>query len=118
MPGYLSSVTPMIPAGTSLAAALEFYTKHLGFAIVWQNGGMAGITRDSIGFNLIENDNRVWAENASFSIGVSDLDALYAEYRNIPARVGLLEMKAWGRREFHLFEPAGVCYQFYEQKPA
>jgi catechol 2,3-dioxygenase-like lactoylglutathione lyase family enzyme len=117
MKGHLSSVTPMIPAGTSLAAAIEFYTAHLGFSIVWQNGSMAGIKRDGIAFNLLENDNRAWVENSSFSVGVSNLDALHDEYRNVPARVGPLEMKAWGRREFHLIEPAGVCFQFYEQKP-
>jgi len=52
-------------------------------------------------------------ENASFSIGVSNLDALYEEYRGIPARVGPLEMKSWGRREFHMIVPSGVCFQFY-----
>jgi hypothetical protein len=36
---------------------------------------MAGIGRDEVCFNLVENDNQQWAENASFSIGVSDLDA-------------------------------------------
>ena len=118
MSARLSSVTPLIPAGGSLAVALEFYTKHLGFSIIWQHGTMAGIERDGIGFNLIENDNRTWAENSSFSIGVSNLDALYEEYRSVPARVGPLEMKAWGRREFHLIEPAGVCFQFYERKPS
>ena len=73
----------------------------------------AGIARDAISFNLVENNNREWADNASFSIGVSDLDALYAEYRGLPARVGPLEKKAWGRREFHMILPSGVCLQFY-----
>jgi hypothetical protein len=76
---------------------------------------MAGIERDRIDFNLVENDNREWAENASFSIGVSGLDALYEEYRDIPAKVGPLEMKFWGRREFHMIVPSGVCLQFYQQ---
>jgi hypothetical protein len=77
---------------------------------------MAGIARDEVSFNLVENDNREWAANASFSIGVSDLDALYEEYRNIAARVGPLEMKAWGRREFHMIVPSGACLQFYGRK--
>ncbi len=55
----------------------------MGFSIVWQGGAMAGIARDDIAFNLVENDNRAWADNASFSIGVSDLEALYQEYRDI-----------------------------------
>ena len=76
---------------------------------------MAGIGRDFISFNLVENDNREWADNASFSIGVSDLEALYLEYRDIPAKVGPLETKPWGRREFHLIVPSGICFQFYQQ---
>jgi hypothetical protein len=113
-PSDLLSVTPMIPTGGSLADALKFYKEQMGFAVVWEAGAMAGIRRGSVCFNLVENDNRQWIENSSFSIGVSDLDALYEEYRGIPARVGPLEVKAWGRREFHMIVPSGVCLQFYE----
>ena len=112
------AVTPLIPAGGSMAAAVDFYTKQMGFSIVWQGGNMAGIARDDIEFNLVENDNRAWADNASFSIGVSDLEALYQEYRYIAAKVGALETKAWGRREFHLIAPSGVCFQFYQREAA
>jgi hypothetical protein len=103
----------MIPTGGSLANAFSFFTEHLGFSVTWQAASGAGIARDAISFNLVENSNRQWADNASFSIGVSDLDALYAEYRGLPARVGPLEKKAWGRREFHMILPSGVCLQFY-----
>jgi catechol 2,3-dioxygenase-like lactoylglutathione lyase family enzyme len=111
----LRSVTAMIPTGGDLEEALDFYVRHMGFSIVWRNGGMAGIRRDGIAFNLVENSNREWADNASFSLGVSDLDALYQEYRDIPANVGPLEMKFWGRREFHMIVPSGVCLQFFEE---
>lgn len=79
---------------------------------------MAGIERDGVTFNLVENSNRVWAENTSFSIGVSDLEALYEEYRIISAKVGALETKSWGRREFHLIAPPGVGFQFYQRDAA
>jgi hypothetical protein len=110
----LRSVVPLIPSGGTLTDAITFFTSRLGFTLVWQSGGMAGITRDGVAFNLVDNDNRDWAENSSFSIGVSDLEALYEEYRLVPARIGPLEMKAWGRREFHMIVPSGVCLQFYE----
>jgi catechol 2,3-dioxygenase-like lactoylglutathione lyase family enzyme len=118
MKASLRSITPLIPSGGSLADALAFYTEHMGFSIVWQGGSMAGIERDDIAFNLVENDNREWADNTSFSIGVSDLEALYEEYRHIPVKVGPLEMKFWGRREFHMIIPSGVCLQFYQQEEA
>jgi hypothetical protein len=114
----LRSVVPLIPSGASLADAIVFFTSRLGFTVVWQSEGMAGLRRDGIGFNLVQNDNRDWAENSSFSIGVSDLEALYEEYRQIPAKVGPLEMKSWGRREFHMIVPSGVCLQFYENEIA
>jgi catechol 2,3-dioxygenase-like lactoylglutathione lyase family enzyme len=111
----LRSVTPLIPTGGSLADALEFYTRHMGFEVVWQSETMAGIRRDGVAFNLVVNDDRRWADNASFSVGVSGLDRLYEEWRRNPAKVGPLEMKSWGRREFHMIVPSGVCLQFYEE---
>ena len=118
MKATLRSVVPLIPSGGSLAEALTLFTRHLGFTIVWQDGGMAGVRREGVAFHLVENDNRTWAENASFRIGVSDLDALYEEYRRVPARVGPLEVKPWGRREFHMILPSSVCLQFFEQDVA
>ena len=108
------SVTPLVPAGRSLADALRFYTEELGFATSWQDGAMAGVRRGGVAFNLVQNSNAAWAENSSASIGVDDLDALYSEYQQTTARVGALEMKAWGRREFHMILPSGVCLQFYQ----
>jgi hypothetical protein len=108
------SITPLIPTGGSLTDGLRFYKEQMRFCELWRAGGMAGIGRDDVHFSLVENDNREWATNASFSIGVSDLDALYEEYRGIAAQVGPLETKSWGRREFHMIVPSGVCLQFYE----
>ncbi len=113
----LHSITPLIPAGGDLAKALAFYTEHMGFSVIWQGGNMAGIKRDDISFNLVKNDNREWIENTSFSIGVSDLEALYQEYRYIPAKVGAIEIKSWGRREFHIIAH-GVAFQFYQREAA
>jgi hypothetical protein len=110
----LRAVTPLLPAGPSLLAGLRFFTEQLGFTIAWQGGEMAGVRRGSVAFNLVQNSNRGWAENASASIGVDDLDAMYREYQGVAANVGPLEMKSWGRREFHMVLPSGVCLQFYE----
>jgi hypothetical protein len=111
------AITPLIPTGVRLAESVAFYTDQLGFAVIWQSDSMAGVRRGSVEFNLVENSDRAWADNASFSIGVDDLDALYEEYRAVAARVGPLEVKGWGRREFHMIVPSGVCLQFY-QRPA
>ena len=112
----LRSVTPMIPSGPDLPEALRFFAEHLGFSTLWQGGDMGGVQRDGVAFNLVQSEHRAWADNASFSIAVSDLDSLYAEYSGIPATVGPLEVKPWGRREFHMIIPSGVCLQFYQQE--
>lgn len=114
MTARLNSITPLIPAGASLDEALTFYTEAMGFTCTWRSDNMAGIERDGAGFNLVENTERAWGENASFSIGVCGLEALYEEYRRLPVQVGPLEMKAWGRAEFHMIVASGVCFQFYE----
>lgn len=114
--GFLA-VTPLVPAGPSLAEALDVYTRQLGFELVWEGAGMAGVRRGAVEFNLVQNSNRAWAENASFSVAVPDVEALYAEYRDVDAQVGPLEMKSWGRREFHMILPSGVCLQFYQRTP-
>jgi hypothetical protein len=49
---------------------------------------------------------------------VAGLEALYPEYRQVPAKVGPLELKPWGRREFYLIAPSRVCFQFSEKEPA
>src|ERR1700734_582205 len=105
-PSFLS-VTPMIPTGGTLAEALKFYTEQMGFSVSWAGDGGAGIVRDNVAFNLVANNNREWIENSSYSIGVSDLDALYEEFRSTSARVGPLVVKSWGRREFHMIVPSG-----------
>lgn len=108
------TVTAMIPSGGPLAEALTFYRDALGFTVEWQTDTMAGLRRDGVTFNLVENSVREWAEQSSFSIGVRGLDELYEAYRVLPIRVGPLEVKPWGRREFHLIVPSSVCLQFYE----
>ena len=108
------SVTPMVPTGPSFPEALAFYAEELGFAVLWRDGNMAAVRRDGVEFNLIRNDDRAWIDNSSFSIGVTDLGALFEDYRCLAANVGPLEIKPWGRREFHMIVPSGVCLQFYE----
>lgn len=48
MKASFSAITPLIPAGSSLLEALGFYTKHMGFSILWQGDDIAGIVRDSV----------------------------------------------------------------------
>ncbi len=106
--------TPLVPTGGSLDEAVAFYTNQLGFVVEWRGGNMAGICRDQVRFNLVENSTQAWLDNSSISIGVTNLDAIWAEYKDVPVRMTPPEMKFWGRREMHMIVPSGVCLQFYE----
>ena len=117
MASSLLTIVPLIPSGADFAAGLAFFVEHMGFKVVWRADGMAGIARDNVAFNLVQNDTQAWAKNASFSVAVSNLADLYQEYSHLPAKVGPLEVKPWGRREFHVIIPSGVCLQFYEAEP-
>ena len=117
MAATFRSVVPMIPAGPRLRDALTFFEERMGFTITYEATGGAGIQRDAVAFNLVENDNAEWANNASFSISVDGLDALYAEFQDIGVPITPPEIKPWGRREFHMVIPSGVCLQFYEAEP-
>jgi len=117
-PLSFDSVTPLLPAGPSMDEALRLWVGHLGFHVVWQGPNMAGIARDGVAFNLIQNEDRHWAENSSYSIGVHGLVALYDAWKDMTAaRIGPLERKVWDRVEFHMILPSGVCLQFYESVP-
>ncbi len=104
----------MIPTGGSLADALTFYTAKLGFSVLWEDRDMAGIRRGMVTFNLVVNSNREWADNSSYSIAVTDLDGLFREYADKGIAMGAIRVQPWGRREFHMIVPSGVCLQFYE----
>jgi hypothetical protein len=109
------SLTPLIPAGENLHEAVAYFTAKLGFGVVWQADGGAEVRRGAVVLHLVRNGDRHWAENCSCVIGVSDLDALFAEYRDEGLALGALEIKSWGRREFHMILPTCVCLQFHAE---
>jgi hypothetical protein len=113
MTPLFESIAPLIPAGPVLEDALELYAR-MGFSLDWRSDTMAGIRQGNVKVNLVQNDSREWASNASFSIAVNGLEALFRDYRNAGFDVGPLERKSWGRMEFHVIVPPGVCFQFYE----
>jgi len=116
MTAALVSATPLVPAGASLDDELAFYTGKLGFDVVWRIETMAGVRRGDVTFNLIVSSEPRWSENASCGIAVMGVDALHDEFMRRGVSVGALEIKPWGRREFHVITPSGVCFQFYEME--
>jgi hypothetical protein len=89
MAATLRTIVPLIPAGPVSRDAIAFFAEQMGFTITWESEIMS----------------------------VDDLDALYQEFKDIPVNIKAPEMQPWGRREFHMIVPSGVCLQFYEAEP-
>ena len=123
-----SNLTPMLPAGNDIKAALAFYEQKLGFAATYKADdlSMVILRRGAVEIMLQDFDDPHTASQTSLRIQLTGVDALYAEYQAqaIPpfhqvggAGLGSLKMTPWGTREFAVRDLAGVCITFYERQP-
>lgn len=123
-----SQITPMIPSGKDMKAALAFYEQTLGFIPTYKADdlSMAILGRDTVSIILTNFDDPHTASQTSLRIQVSGVDALYSQYQaqGIPPfqqgdGAGLSDLKnmPWGTREFAVRDLAGVCITFYENQP-
>lgn len=122
-----SKLTPMIPCGKDMQAALAFYEQKLGFMATYKAGdlSMAILQRSGVEIILLNNDDPHTASQTSFRIQLAGVDALYDEYQaqaiapfeqGDGAGLGSLRMTPWGTREFAVRDLAGVCITFYENQ--
>lgn len=127
-PAVLQSITPMIPAGKDMKAALAFYEQKLGFRAIYQADdlSMAILQRDAVEIMLLASDDPHTASQTSLRIQLSGVAALYAEYQAHTiapfeqvdgAGMTTLKSMPWGTREFAVRDLTGVCITFYENQP-
>lgn len=107
----LQSVVPVIPA-SDMTASIEFYAK-LGFITAFNYGDYVIIRRDEVEVHLFINDDSHLAEWTSFRVKVTNVDALYHEFKNGGIECKL-ETKPWGTRDLSLIDPTGVLITFQE----
>lgn len=121
----LKSLTPMLPAGKDMQAALDFYVQTLGFTPTYQADdlSLAILRRNAVEIMLLNNDDPHTAAQTSLRIQMLGVEALHAEFqaRNIPpfhqpngAGLTAINLTPWGTREFAVRDLAGVCITFYE----
>src|SRR5262245_52002031 len=126
MPPVLSNLTPMLPAGKDMQAALDFYEQKLGFTPRYKADDLsiAILQRSEVEIIINNYDDPHTASQTSFRIQLSDVNALYNEYKaqaiapfEQPEGAGLGSLKTtlWGTREFAVRDLAGVCITFYER---
>ncbi len=119
-------LTPMIPAGKDIRAAVDFYEQKLGFTVAYKDDdlSMVILQRSEVEIMLQNSDDPHTASQTSFRIQLSDVEALYNEYQaqaiapfeqGDGAGLGLLRRMPWGTREFAVRDLAGVCITFYQR---
>jgi catechol 2,3-dioxygenase-like lactoylglutathione lyase family enzyme len=102
------TVTPRVPV-TDIDEALKFYTKQLGFDLVWTWGAPtthAGVSRDAVALDLVA----VAAERAGRAmlyIRVNGVDAYHEALRERGVLVGDLGDRDYGLRDFEVVDVAG-----------
>jgi uncharacterized glyoxalase superfamily protein PhnB len=122
-------LTPMIPAGKDMEAALAFYEQKLGFTARYkaEDLSMVILQRGPVEIILLNNDDPHTASQTSLRIQLTRVDALYKEYQaqaiapfeqGDGAGLGSIKSTPWGTREFAVRDLAGVCITFYEDQPS
>ena len=115
----LLQVQPVLPS-RDVKRSIAFYVVRLGFTLVFEveeHPAYAGIRRDGVELHLQWHDPSEWSavDRPMLRFVVSDLDALFAEYRTrgvFHDRTALRETP-WGTREFAFFDPDRNGLTFY-----
>ena len=102
----------------ALGPAIAYYTQILGFSLVVKTSSSAVLTRDNA--EIVLEVNKKDPEQASCYFGVSDVDALHAEYTAKGIEPSPLRVDEYGGKRFRVFfakEPYGVCFCFGQPVP-
>ena len=111
----LNKVCPQLPAADVNEAA-RWYRDKLGFTIsrFYPEHGFAIVRRDDIEVHFWTCKERRIAEHTSAYFRVDDLDALHATLAgaNDGGRLSEVADRAWGMREFYVWDPDGNLLKF------
>ena len=106
----LGGVVPILRV-RDLAESVAYYVDTLGFTHDWTDGTVASVHRDRASAMLCEGDQG--RPGTWLWIGVSDVDALYAELGQRGARLRHPPTNyPWGSRECQVSDPDGHVLRF------
>lgn len=112
-----TDLRPFLPA-IDFSLSREFYAE-LGATELWSSDEMVLLRLGQSSFYLQDAYVQAWAENLMLFLKVPELDAFWEELRvlDLPKRYPGVRWKkptdyAWGLREVHLIDPAGVLWHF------
>jgi uncharacterized glyoxalase superfamily protein PhnB len=103
-------------AAADVAKAAEWYRDKLGFRIVslYPDHGYAIVARDDIEIHFWTCNDRRVAENTSAYFRPDVVDGLSAAMAQAKegGRISPVENRAWGMREFYVWDPEGNLLKF------
>jgi Glyoxalase superfamily protein len=94
----------------SLLASIDYYLNALGFAVDWQDGSMASVSRDGHAIMLCEGAQG--SPGAWVWIGVEDAQSLYTEYVTRGASIILAPVNYPWAYEMRVADPDGHVLRF------
>jgi catechol 2,3-dioxygenase-like lactoylglutathione lyase family enzyme len=110
-----TTLYPFVPSGPRFAESLAFF-RELGFGVVWNDSGLAGLRNGNAYFLLQDINVPEWQSNQMITYEVDDLDAYWLDIskRDLPHTYDGVAIKPptdypWGR-EIHIIDPGGVCW--------
>lgn len=101
---------------SSMGSAIGYYAHVLGFTVMSMTERSAVLRRDTVEIGIAENDTD--PEQASCYFGVSDVDALRAEYSAAQLAPSAMRVDDHNGKRFRVFfvrEPYGVCFCFGQE---
>jgi len=101
-------------AAADIGAAAGWYRDKLGFEVraVWPD--YAIVARDEVELHFATCQDRAIAENTSAYLRVDDVDGMHAALENAHdgGRISEVADRAWGMREFYVWDPDGNLLRF------
>jgi len=116
----IQSAIPKLPF-IDKALTIDFYIQQLGFELIADYGDYFLIKLDGTELHFFAYPE-LKPDKSDFMIYLrvkDDIEALYAQWNNLkPAllRLGKLELKPWGQKEFPLIDPNGTLLTFGQEK--
>lgn len=101
-------------ASADIPAAVDWYRDRLGFEARMTGPDYGIVTRDDIELHFWPCQDRSIAESTSAYLRVDHVDGLHASFEGARegGRISEVADRAWGMREFYVWDPDGNLLRF------
>jgi catechol 2,3-dioxygenase-like lactoylglutathione lyase family enzyme len=112
----IRDLVPQLPI-LDMAKAKHFYCEVLGCTLRDAYPDFLILLFEGLELHLWLCDNKAIPESSSFYIRVTDIEALYQRFSQVPGIVLPLQLRPWGIKEFYIMDFSGNLLKFGEYVP-